>query len=507
MASDSSTNQRFSSRLGLLLSTLGIAVGTGNIWRFPRIAAQNGGEDGAGALLIAWIVFLFAWSIPLIIAEYFLGKRFRSGVVGSFTGGMGRRFAWMGAFVAFVATAISFFYAVIVGWALYFFIYMLTHGLPADLASSAQIWENFQHSPWPYILHFAAVAIGALAILKGIRSIEMVNKILIPVLILIILIAVVRSLLLPGAFGGIAYLFRPQWSQLSDPSIWLQALTQNAWDTGAGWGLFLTYAAYMRAEHGTIKNAFITGIGNNTISLLMAIMIFGTVFSVLQTGMGYNDRQVLEVMQTSGPASTGLTFIWMPQLFARMSFGRPLAILFFMGLTFAGFSSLISMFEMSARVLVDRGMKRSPAVWTVVSIVYLLGIPSAMSLDFLSNQDFVWGIGLMISGAFIAINVTRYGVRKLRLESETARFDWKAGRWWDLIMIWMVPAGAVVLLSWWFTLSVTELAPGSWYDPFNPFQHHDLPYAMAGGNPYFCHGKPVDSGSFRIKKKESRKVS
>ena len=199
MASDSSVNQRFSSRLGLLLSTLGIAVGTGNIWRFPRIAAQNGGDHGAGALIIAWIIFLLVWSIPLIIAEYFLGRRFRKGVVGAFTGGMGKRFAWMGAFVAFVATAISFFYAVIVGWAIYFFVYMLTHGLPSDTISSAHIWDNFQDGPWPYILHFLAVAVGALAILKGIRSIERVNKILIPVLILIILIAVIRSLFLPGA--------------------------------------------------------------------------------------------------------------------------------------------------------------------------------------------------------------------------------------------------------------------------------------------------------------------
>ena len=71
---DPNNNQRFSSRLGLILSALGIAVGTGNIWRFPRIAAQSGGEDGAGAFLFAWLIFLFVWSIPLIIAEYTLGR-------------------------------------------------------------------------------------------------------------------------------------------------------------------------------------------------------------------------------------------------------------------------------------------------------------------------------------------------------------------------------------------------------------------------------------------------
>ena len=115
MSIDKSVDQRFSSRIGMLLSALGVAVGTGNIWRFPRIAAQNGGDDGAGSLLIAWVVFLLLWSIPLIIAEYMLGAKYRKGVIGSFAASMGKRFAWMGSFVGFVAAAISFFYAVIVG--------------------------------------------------------------------------------------------------------------------------------------------------------------------------------------------------------------------------------------------------------------------------------------------------------------------------------------------------------------------------------------------------------
>jgi NSS family neurotransmitter:Na+ symporter len=314
---DTSVNQRFSSRFGLLVSAMGIAIGTGNIWRFPRIAAQNGGENGAGALIIAWVIFLFAWSVPLIISEYLIGRKFRKGVVGAFIGGAGKRFAWMGAFVAFVGTAISFFYAVIVGWAIYFFFHMLFYPLPESNVESLAIWNNFQEGNLPFLFHFITVFLGAIIIWRGINSIERVNKILIPVLILIILFAVVRSLVLPGALNGLAYLFRPDWAQLGTPEIWLQALTQNAWDTGAGWGLFLTYATYMKIEHGTVKNAFITGIGNNTISLLMAIMIFGTVFSVLQHNQSFSDTQVLEVMKTSGPASSGLTFIWLPQLLLR----------------------------------------------------------------------------------------------------------------------------------------------------------------------------------------------
>ncbi len=469
MLVDKSVNQRFGTRAGLLLSALGIAVGTGNIWRFPRIAAQSGGDEGAGALILAWIIFLLLWSVPLIIAEYMIGRRYRFGVIGSFVKGMGRRFAWMGAFVAFVATAIGFFYAVIVGWSLYYFFHMLFYPLPADNKAATAIWDGFQSSAWPFVMHFLAILAGGLVIWKGVRSIEKVNKVLIPILILIILAAVIRALTLPGSGSGISYLFRIEWAQLKTPGIWLQALTQNAWDTGAGWGLFLSYAAYMHARHGTVKNAFITGLGNNVISLLMATMIFGTVFSVLQFGYGYADQEVLEVMRTSGPASTGLTFIWMPQLFERMSAGGLLAVLFFLGLAFAGFSSLMSMLELSTRALVDRGFKRGRAVLVMVSMVYLLGIPSAFSLDVLSNQDFVWGLGLMVSGIFIALFCARYGLKQLRDDTVFAPGDWKPGWWWWFSIRYFVPVAGLILLTWWMWLSATEFAPGEWYNPLNPF--------------------------------------
>ena len=466
---DQSVNQRFSSRLGLILSALGIAIGTGNIWRFPRIAAQSGGDEGAGAFLFAWLLFLFLWSIPLIIAEYALGRKFRVGVIGVFKKAISGKFAWMGSFVAFVSTAIAFFYTVIVGWCIYYFIYMVSHPLPETTSAAMAIWNDYQSSEWPLLFHLLAIGFGTLAIWKGIRSIEKVNKILIPFLLLIVFASVVRALTLPGAFEGVRYLFTPQWDQLARPETWLSALTQNAWDTGAGWGLFLTYAVYMQSRHGAVKNAFFTGIGNNAVSLLAAIMIFGTVFSVLQNQMGMNTGETLEIMRTSGPASTGLTFIWMPQLFAKMFLGKPLAVFFFLGLTFAGFSSTIAMLELPTRILLDTGMKRSKAIVLVVAAVYLLGIPSARNLDLLSNQDFVWGIGLMISGAFIAWAIIRYGVSKMRTELNSSPWDWKAGHWWSLNISLFIPVAALVLLAWWMFQSVTVFAPDEWYNPLNAF--------------------------------------
>ena len=230
-------NNRFSSRFTFLLSALGIAVGTGNIWRFPRIVASNAGDDGAGAFLVAWITFLFLWSIPLIIVEYIMGRQSRMGTIGAFSNFMGKPFAFLGGFVGVVSTAIAFFYSVIVGWNIYYFGAIIFTDLPQNNDASWALWSAFQNSSLPIIFHAIAMTVGGLAIYKGVSSIEKVNKILIPVLLGIVLLSVFRAVSLPGSFDGITYLFTPDWSQLRRPGIWVDALAQNAFDTGAGFGL------------------------------------------------------------------------------------------------------------------------------------------------------------------------------------------------------------------------------------------------------------------------------
>ena len=181
---------------------LGIAVGTGNIWRFPRIAAQNGGDEGAGAFLIAWVVFLFMWSIPLIIAEYAIGRHGRKGVIGAFIRTAGPRFAWMGAFVAFVATAIMFYYSVVAGWCVYYFSAMVSSPLPISVQGATDVWEGFQSGGMPLLFHALMMGAGVLVVTRGITSIERVNKVLIPTLLVIVLVSVVRAVTLPGAGEG-----------------------------------------------------------------------------------------------------------------------------------------------------------------------------------------------------------------------------------------------------------------------------------------------------------------
>jgi NSS family neurotransmitter:Na+ symporter len=261
----------------MLLAMLGMAVGTGNIWRFPRIAATNGG----GTFLVAWVVFLLAWSVPLLILEFAMGKGMRRGPVGAFAKMLGPGFAWMGAWVALVATMIMFYYSVVMGWTIRFFVGTVTGAIPG--ATPSAFWDGF-HSTWGAVAtHMVAMSLGLFVVSRGVRGIETAAKVLIPSLLILVVVLAARAVTLPGADAGLAFLFTPDWAALSDYRIWIQALTQNAWDTGAGWGLVVTYAVYMRSHEDTALNAFVIGFGNNSMSLLAAARAANVTHSCLSS--------------------------------------------------------------------------------------------------------------------------------------------------------------------------------------------------------------------------------
>jgi len=428
-----SKSEVFSSRWGMLLAMLGMAVGTGNIWRFPRIAANNGG----GSFLVAWAVFLLAWSVPLLIVEFAMGKGTRRGPIGAFVKTLGPKFAWMGAWVAFVATAIMFYYSVVMGWTIRFFVGTLTGEVPGVTPDA--FWNGFNSTPGAVLTHAVAMGLGVFVVSRGVRGIETAAKVLIPSLVALVLVLAVRAVTLPGASEGLAFLFTPHLDSLTDYRVWIEALTQNAWDTGAGWGLVVSYAVYMRAQEDTALNAFVIGFGNNSMSLLAGIMVLCTVFSVMPDAAG----------QIVGAGNEGLTFIWVPQLFQQIPAGRFFQAVFFLALVFAAWTSLVAMIELASRALIDLGVPRSRAIGIVGVAGFLFGIPSALKLGIFQNQDWVWGVGLMVSGFFFAFAVLRYGVTRWRetfINHEDS--DIRVGAWWDWAMR-LVAVQAVVLAAWW----------------------------------------------------------
>ncbi len=452
-----SVSERFTSRWGMILSVIGIAVGTGNIWRFPRIAATNGG----GTFLIPWVAFLFLWSIPLIMAEFAIGKKSRRGAVGSFARMMGNRFAWMGGYVGVVAVGIMFYYSVVAGWCIRYFL-LAASGQLLALPDHSSAWESFIGSQWqPVIFHFAAISICALVVSRGVVSgIERVNRVLVPCLLLMIVVSALRAVTLPGSFRGLVFLFTPDFSELTNAAVWLQALTQNAWDTGAGWGLILTYAIYMRRQEDVPLNAVLIGFGNNSVSLLAGTTVFCTVFALAP-------GNAQELIRTPGPANTGLTFIWIPQLFAQMPGGSLFAVIFFLALSFAAISSLISMVELATRILIDMKLTRQRAILIVYGGTFLFGLPSALSVDIFLNQDWVWGMGLILAGLFMALIAIRYGVDRFRHELINESGDIHVGRWWSLIVKHLIPVQVVVLVTWWFA-QVIIADPDNWWNPLVP---------------------------------------
>jgi NSS family neurotransmitter:Na+ symporter len=449
----------FSSRWALIIATIGIAVGTGNIWRFSRIVAQNGG----GSFLIPWVIFLLIWSVPLIIAEFAIGKSSRMGPVGAIAKTAGNKFGWMGAWIVFVSTAIMFYYSVVTGWCIRYFISAASGNL-FNTSDHLTYWTEFSASYQPLLYHFIALFFVALVVARGVtKGIEKVTKFLVPSLLIILLILFFRAITLPNAIEGIKYFFTPDINVILDYKVWLNALTQNAWDTGAGWGLILTYAIYMKKKEDISLNAALIGFGNNTVSLIAGITIFSTVFAL-------SSVDAMQQVSQSGPANTGLTFIYLPLLFTKLSesifLNTFFASIFFLALFFAAFTSLISMVELSTRTLIDFGMKRKKAIIIIASMGFLLGIPSALDLNFLANQDWVWGVGLILSGAFISFSIIRFGVDKFRTEIINGYgSDVKIGKWYNFVIGILVPIQVIVLISWWLVSSIGWDA--EWWNPFH----------------------------------------
>ena len=451
----------FTSRLGLILSMLGVAVGAGNIWRFSRVVAQNGG----GSFIIPWVIFLFVWSIPLIIAEIAMGKLIRRAPVGALAETAGRSFGWMGAFISLVTTGILFYYSVVVGWGARYFFYSITGTLTSS-PDHHTIWHSFIHSYQPLFFHFGSILLGCFIIYKGVtKGIEKSNKILMPTLFAIILIIALRAVTLPGAWQGISYLFTPNFHDLLNYKVWLEALTQNAWDTGSGWGLLLVYSGYAHRKESVTVNGSLTAFGNNMISLVMGIIIFSTAFALEQQG------GIQELISGEGSTNTGLTFIYLPKLFQSLPGGPHLqtafASIFFLGFVFAAISSMISMLQLTMQVFNEMGMQRNSAILLTGLLAMILGAPSALSMAFFENQDWVWSVGLIVNGLFIAFGVIRFGVDRFRREAiNSSPYDFKVGKFYNSVIGVLIPAQGLTLLGWYVYQSFTQM-DAEWWNPFH----------------------------------------
>ncbi len=488
-------SDQFSGRLGLIFASIGAAIGTGNIWRFPRMVGANGG----GTFLIPWLFFLFVWSIPLVIAEFAMGKRSRVGTVGTFRIFAGKKFAWMGLWTAWISTAIGFYYAIVAGWCLKYFQLGISGGLTGDGVDTTEVWNTFLQSPLQ-VIAFQALIIGItlLAIWKGAKAIEKVNVLLMTSLFVLLFMTLGLSLWMDmsdGSLDGALFMFTVDPDMLMEPEVWINGLSQSAWSCSAGMGMCITYAVYMRKDEDTVLNAFTMGFANNSISIIAGLAVLSAIFAVSA-----------DPLTTVTNGSSAITFLALPEVFAQAPGGPIGAFImmagFFLALSFAAITSMISTVELCVRNFVDHGYDRQKSVLITSLAIFFFGLPSALmwiQLDaggvafpeFLEVQDHIWGYGLMFSGLFIAFSIWKYGYVKWKKEVElgkaapglkgylgvgvsafrddfinTGDNDLEVGRWWDICLYLAFPFLFSVLMLSYFGDMIANTEDV--WDPTNP---------------------------------------
>ncbi len=449
--------EQWGSRLGYLFAALGMVIGTGNIWRFPRVCAANGG----GAFLIAWTIAMLIYAVPLLMSEMVLGKKTRLGTIGAFRDFCGRKFTWMGIWVCAVCLMLMSYYSVVMAYCLKYFTVSFTDFAPHMTTEiTTSIWEGFIGSPAQVVVfNLICMAVGCFVVYKGVTNgIEKWCKVLIPSLFVLLVIIAIYAISLNGSHQGLQFLFGIDMSYLTKSATWLNAFTQAAWSTGAGWGFIVTYSVYVRKDEDIPNNCMIMGLGDNIGALVAALAVLPAIFALSPS---------LEAAQAAMSADNyGMTFIYLYQLFSTMPMGRVISALFFFCMATAALTSLFSMIEVGVRNLMDLGMTRKKATLWTCGVGFLIGCFSAWSLHNLKNQDWVWGLGLMVSGLIIAVAVLKYGVEKVRREEINVEgADFRVGKWYYNTCMRLIPIIVVVMLGWWAVQSIGWY-PETWWSPF-----------------------------------------
>ena len=356
----------WTSRIGFILAAAGSAIGLGNIWKFPYITGQNGG----GAFVLVYLACIVLIGLPIMMAEFLIGRHAQRDAVGAFEVLEGRKSPWC--LVGWLAVAASFvlfsFYAVVAGWSFAYVFKSFTSGFAGQTpeqinAMFGQLVSNpTQVLSWQVIF----VAATALIVLGGVRGgIERWSKLLMPALFLLLTLLFVQGMFSPGAGRALRFMFRPDFSSLTSSSV-LEALGHAFFTLSLGAGSMITYGSYLDKKSDLFPLAIRITVLDTIVAIMAGLAIFPVVFAAgLEPGAG-----------------PGLVFQTIPIVFAGLPFGNILAAIFFILLSFAALSSSISMLEVSVAYLIDsRDWTRLRATFTLAAAAFIIGIPCALSFN------------------------------------------------------------------------------------------------------------------------------
>ena len=384
----------FSSTLLALMVALGSAVGLGNIWKFPYMTGTGGG----GAFLVTYLFFVFCVALPIMIGEFTIGRRSRMNAVASFrvlTGNPRSPWALTGFIGALSAYLVMFFYSCVAGW-VYAYTFKAATGAFAGITKesagamfAAAIGVGGANAPFfsklvltPVLWHILVlVVIGTIISMGVTKGIERAVKVMMPALLALLIICVVRALTLPGAIGGLRFLFHVDFSQVT-PAIILSAMGLAFFKLSLGMGIMITYGSYFTSDADLTSSPLKIAIADICISMLAGLAIFPTVFS-------------FGVEPSAGP---GLLFITIPLVFSQMPFGQVLLFAVFLLTAFAANGAMLSLVEVPTIWLSEEfNISRKKAALINCVLIGVVGILAAGSAD---GTGYFGGFKLMGKGFF-----------------------------------------------------------------------------------------------------------
>ncbi len=390
------TREEWSSKLGFILAAAGSAIGLGNIWRFPYITGENGGA----AFVFVYLLCVIFLGLPYMYGELALGRATRKSPVGAFSSlRPGSAWILIGCLGVVTAFGILSFYTVMAG--------MMLGYIFKTLFSAGGTFEAFAANAWLQIFLLASFMLMTIMVVyRGVTSgIERCSKILMPILLLLIFGLIVYANSLEGAGRGLLWYLKPDFSKLTG-SVILNAMGQAFFSMSLGMGLMITYGSYISKNDNILSSGFYVGLFDTGIAILAGLIIFPALFAMGQD-------------PAAGP---GLVFHVLPEIFEMMPGGGVFGTIFFTLISIAALTSTISLLEVAACYFIDeRGTRRKVAVWIGGGLIFLLGIPSALSLGavpalgnisilperltgdgaFLSYMDFLFGVCALAIGALM----------------------------------------------------------------------------------------------------------
>ncbi len=378
----SKNRSSFTGKLGFVLAAAGSAVGLGNIWRFPYLAAKYGG----GIFLLTYIILAVTFGFTLMVAEIAIGRKTGLSAIGAYKA-LDKRFSFVGYIASLVPIIILPYYCVIGGWVMKYFTVFITgagHSAALDNYFDSFIADPLEPIGW-FLLYLALTAV---VVFFGVeKGIEKVSKIMMPVLVVLTVIIAIYTVTLDGAWQGVIYYIKPDFSNFSATTV-LAAMGQLFYSMSLSMGIMITYGSYMKKDVCLESSVRQIEVFDTGIAFLAGLMVIPAVFA-----FSAGDPEALG----KGP---GLMFVTLPKVFDTITGGTFVGILFFLLVFFAALTSSISLMETIVSIFTDKfKIKRRTACIAVIAICLLLGIPSSLgngiwngikilNMDFLTFFDF-----------------------------------------------------------------------------------------------------------------------